>query len=300
MIRLSNIQLLLVAFTAVNCCITEVKHATWDFDPSIGAEVPYVKTVSDCRALCFDYLGNCRGYTFNTNGVVGTCYLFTELSGIHACETCSSGVTYEVVQGACSFNEDNELTEVFTNSAEECFHQCVDNPECQAFTWYDSSTPFKNVCFLFRTCDDVAICAGCQSGRVDCIESPQCYQHSLLSEESRHHNVLTQGDDIWFSDVENDYRTSTCWMGPGYYRVVLPAGTMIAEGKPALNACGTDRGGYLDAGSHPEEEGIEVDRTVKIVDVSSTYDITITKCPGGFYVYYLPNTTSSTHRYCSM
>ncbi len=300
MIGFTYIQLLLFGAAAASTCRSEIKSATWEFDPSIGEEIHYVKTVADCKARCWEDLGKCQGYTFTSNGVVGSCYLFHQLIGIHACETCSSGVTYEVVEGACTFDVDNELTEVKTNTAEECYQECTKTPDCNAFTWYDASSPFRNVCFLFRSCDEIAICAGCQSGKIDCLSNWQCYEHSLLSEESRHHFVLTEGDNIWFGDFTSNPRTSPCWMGPGYYRMVPPAGTMISEVEPARYACGTYAGGYLDAGSHPEEEGVEVDRTVKYVGVSSTRDITITKCPGGFYVYYLPDVSNYNYRYCSM
>ena len=292
---------MLFAAAAANTCRSQVDKATWEFDPSIGEEIHYVKTVYDCKARCWEDLGKCQGYTFTSNGVVGSCYLFHELNGIHACETCSSGVTYEVVEGACTFDVDNELTEVKTDTVEECYQQCVGTPDCKAFTWYDASSPFRNICFLFRSCDEVAICAGCQSGKINCLNNWQCFEHSLLSEESRNHLVLTEGDNIWFTDIALNSRRSPCWMGPGYYRMVPPAGTMISEVRPMLNACGTDKGGYLDEGSHPEEEGVEVDRTVKFEGTSEyTSDITITKCPGGFFVYYLPDVPGNLVRYCSM
>ena len=300
MIGFTYIQLLLFAPAAANTCRSQLEKATWKFHPTVGEEILYVDNVSDCKARCWEDLGKCQGYTFTSNGVVGSCYLFHELNGIHACETCSSGVTYEVVEGACTFDVDNELTEVKTDTVEECYQQCVGTPDCKAFTWYDASSPFRNICFLFRSCDEVAICAGCQSGKINCLNNWQCFEHSLLSEESRNHLVLTEGDNIWFSDFTSYSRESPCWMGPGYYRIMPPAGTMISEIKPAANACGTDYGGYLDAESHPEEEGVEVNRKIKYEGSSSTSDITITKCPGGFFVYYLPDVLGNYERYCSM
>ena len=300
MLQSSYLQLwlLLAILTAVKCCIVEINKATWRFNPNIGEEFHFINSVADCKSKCLEGPGNCKGYTFTYNGVVGSCYIFQELIDIHFCETCYSGVTYEIVAGACEFDEDNELTEVNTESAEECYQQCVKTTECEAFTWYDPASEFPKVCYLYTSCLDIASCSGCSSGKLNCIEASQCFDYNILDEELRNWNVESEDDDNKFGDLLSSSNRSPRWMGAGYYRMVPPAGTMIPERKPHFMACSTYYGGYLDEGSHPDDY-IEVERTVRFASDLYTINITITKCPGEYYVYYLPNTPSYGYRYCA-
>jgi len=281
----------------VNDCKVEVKRATWNFHYGSDEEIPGVITVEECKELCLNDSDNCRGYTHTTNEVVGYCYKFKELTGMRECSTCSSGTTPEFFEGVCPFNPEDELGEEIAESAEVCWQKCFDTTGCTSFTWYDSSTPFENICFLFSKCDDLKVCSGCQSGRVNCINTPQCFQYSILDEETR--NVIVHSE-MYYYDISSYYYQSPRWMGNAFYRLLPPAGTVIPEKDPGVSNCGTNEGGYLQSGSHPVVVGTEVEATVSFAGRPETVSITITKCPGSYFVYKLPEAKSygPLGRYC--
>ena len=62
-------------YVCLRSCNT-VKGATWNFQPGIDVEIPYVHTVQECKQRCESDPSNCQGYTYTTNGVVGYCYKF--------------------------------------------------------------------------------------------------------------------------------------------------------------------------------------------------------------------------------
>ena len=305
MIHLFQLSITLLLFYGpsliVGGCTVEVKRATWNYHYGSDIEVPGVQTVEECKELCLNDPVNCRGYTHTTNGVAGFCYKFKQLTGMHACDTCSSGTTPEYMEGACPFEVEDELGEESAESAEICWQKCFNTPGCSSFTWYNASTPFRNICFLFSACNELFPCIGCQSGRVNCIATPQCFEYNILDEETRNNKFVGKTDNIDYGDYSNNAYQSPRWLGPGYYRMMLPAGLVIPEHDPACDYCGTDYGGYLLEGSHPETVGLETESVVKFSGLSSSYnrDIIITKCPGDYYVYFLTSTSYHDLRYCA-
>ena len=308
MIHLFQLSITLLLFYVpspiVGDCTVEVKRATWNYHYGSDIEVPGVQTVEECKELCLNDPVNCRGYTHTTNGVAGFCYKFKQLTGMHACDTCSSGTTPEYMEGACPFEVEDELGEESAESAENCWKKCFDTPGCNSFTWYNSSTPFRNICFLFSACDQLYPCIGCQSGRVNCIATPQCFEYSILDEETRNNGLESSDDDIYYGDYNyGGIHQSPMWKGPGYYRMMLPAGLVIPEQEPPHDYCGTDFPGSLLEDSHPDTIGLETESVVWFNGGDSSYyrDITITKCPGEYYVYFLPETFYGANyfRYCA-
>ena len=274
-------------------CTVEVNHASWQYTEGRDDEIPGVPTVEECKAHCLSNPVYCRGYTHTTNGVKGFCYLYRELIGMQECSTCSSGTTPEYFEGACRFNNEDEIGAENTESAELCWQKCFETEGCSAYTWYDTTT----ACFLFSKCEDVEQCSGCHSGKVTCVSIPQCFNYKVLKEESRSIYTETTYPNYHY-DFKSADHSSPAWDGEGYYRMVPPAGTVIPETVPSSNRCSTPYPGYLASGSHPDSVGQEVDSAVYLNGRSGvSVNITITKCPGNYFIYYLPAIISG--RYCA-
>ena len=115
----------------------------------------------------------------------------------------------------------------------------------------------------------------------------------------------SDGNQICQLDYEGYSSTSPQWHGAGYYRIMEPAGTQLSEFAPGSYHCGTLHTIWLN-GTHPEEVGVEVRRTVCFdLDSGNSRDcwfkeeITVTKCGEDFFVYFLPNTYKyGLSRYC--
>ena len=172
------------------------------------------------------------------------------------------------------------------------------------YTWFNSSTPFANSCFLYASCNEEIPCYGCVTGRTNCISSPQCFEYQILDEESRAtSNYNCDCSNSCFCDQDGANFISVRWKGDGYYRFVEPSGTMMPESSPGAYHCGTIGSGWLH-GQHPEEEGLEVDMEACFDDYGSSTcvykaKITVTKC-NGYYVYHLvENPLTKVLRYCA-
>ena len=113
-------------------------------------------------------------------------------------------------------------------------------------------------------------------------------------------------------DVETTWTKAPDWHGPGWYRMMEPAGTIIPENPVNVNSCGTYSPGWLN-GTHPKTEGETVKRTV-CFNFEGHYDAQVSKndpicyrrsqieiknC-GDFYIYNLPDTVACPLRYCSI
>ena len=202
---------------------------------------------------------SCHGYTWLVNEVVSFCYKFKKLDGIHACEGCSSGTVPENITGACEGSIDDVIDTATTETVKECFQFCHDTLGCNAYTWFNSSTPFANICFLYASCNEEIPCYGCVTGRINCISSPQCFEYQILDEETRAtSNYNCDCSNSCFRDQDGANFISVRWKGDGYYRFVEPSGTMMPESSPGAYHCWTIGSGWLH-GPHPEEEGLEVD-----------------------------------------
>ena len=113
-------------------------------------------------------------------------------------------------------------------------------------------------------------------------------------------------------DVETTWTKSPDWHGPGWYRMMEPAGTVIPENPVDVNQCGTYSPGWLN-GTHPEAVGEPVRRKV-CFNYEGHYEehvvknnpicyrnamIQIINC-GDFYLYNLSDTVACPLRYCSI
>ena len=270
-------------------CSTTITGATWEYEWESDEEIPGIQTVEECSNLCRgDVL--CRGYTWKSNDIIGYCYKFKNLNGIHSCDGCSSGTMPESLVGACAGNVDDILAQDTADNVGECSQFCHDTEGCNAFTWFNESTPFSKSCFLYANCDTQVPCSGCDTGRINCIPSlpQQCFEHFILSEDSRR-NTFSNSDDLEICDRESARNPSPMWKGNAYYRFEEPAGKRMPEVSPGENHCGTDSPGWLN-GKHPTELGLEVEMEACFDDNSDACNlrskITVTQC-NGFYVYFL-------------
>ena len=128
-------------------CATTVTGATWKFTWGVDEEIQGVETVELCSDLCKED-ASCRGFTWLTNGVVSYCYKFKALTGIHACDGCSSGTFPETLGGTCAGSVDDIIDQDTTEDVEGCAQFCHDTLGCNAYTWYDENTPFATSCFF--------------------------------------------------------------------------------------------------------------------------------------------------------
>ena len=279
-------------------CATTVTGATWEFEWEIDEEIPGIPTVEQCSNLCKEDV-LCRGFTWKSNDIVGYCYKFKKLNGIHACDDCFSGTMSQSLFGACAESADDILAQDTTDNVDECSQFCHDTVGCNAFTWFNESTPFANSCFLYSDCDTQVPCYGCSSGKISCITSPQCFEHLILSEESRRITFSNPDNFLTLGDCEDQSYTSPMWRKDGYYRFVEPAGTMMSEVSPGSYHCGASAPGWLN-GKHPTELGLEVEMEA-CFDYNSDAcnhkrNVKVTNC-NGFFVYFL-TTACDTLRYC--
>ena len=224
-------------------------------------EIPGVKSVKIFSNLCKDD-SLWHGFTYKSNGIVGYCYKFKGLEGIHACEDSSSGTIPENLTGACAGSVEDIIDQSTTESVKECAQFCHATFGCNAYTWDNASTPFSRSCFLYKECLEQLPCYGCSTGRINCIIAPQCYEHRILDEESRNimnYDEYPYGIDHGYCDEGTYYSyTSPKWKGNGYYWFLEPAGQELAEESPGLGYCGTLITGYLH-GQHPTQLFEEVD-----------------------------------------
>jgi hypothetical protein len=124
----------------------------------------------------------------------------------------------------------------------------------------------------------------------------QCSDYMILDEADR--SVTNNnggcrdddGNDLCYADEEDRTYTSAQWKGEGYYRFQSPAGTQLPEYSPGPLHCGTSDTVWL-SGTHPDQVGVELQRTVCIADRGNKHDcfrkkhISVTNCKG-YYVYY--------------
>merc|ERR1712228_696724 len=126
--------------------------------------------------------------------------------------------------------------------------------------------------------------------------------YNKLTDSTRLHNFYNASGG--HCDKTGRSNTSPDWQGPGWYRVMSPAGSQISEHvrdpehKDIHGDCNTHHGGWM-LGGHPSiEEGI-VARTVGLRwDCNGTdkIQIRVVNC-NQFYLYEL-KTTSCSLRYC--
>ena len=86
---------------------------------------------------------------------------------------------------SCAASADDILDQATLPNLDECSQFCFDSSDCNAYTWWNESTPFQKTCFLYGTCDEQVPCYGCSSGISSCIQTPQCFEYLVLDEDNR-------------------------------------------------------------------------------------------------------------------
>ena len=123
----------------------------------------------------------------------------------------------------------------------------------------------------------------------------ECYDYQILNEATRNHKYR---DVINISDnIDPGCKPHEQWKGPGWYRIMEPAGTKIPEFPPAPG-CGTTYAGWMN-GNHPDKKGESVEREIcfhyagNICSFKTT--ITVTNCKE----YYVYNLLTHVNNYCT-
>ena len=127
--------------------------------------------------------------------------------------------------------------------------------------------------------------------------SAECLEYEILDDATRN---FEYGDGIYCDDsIDSD--TSPDWKGPGWYRMMSPAGTKMLEVTIPDYKCGTHATGWLN-GTHPDLLGETVDRTVCFNWASNSCtwssSVKVKNC-GGYFLYYLPKAPNCQLRYCA-
>ena len=127
----------------------------------------------------------------------------------------------------------------------------------------------------------------------------QCKSYKILDEADR--NIKTELENGAYCDDDTRGYDHGDFKGPGWYRMMTPAGTKIPEVAPPKWHCGTVATGWLN-GAHPDGLGQTVSREVCFNwngdKCNWKATIKVTNC-GGFYVYELPRTPNCNLRYCA-
>ena len=112
-------------------CATNVTGATWKFTVGFDHDIVKagVETVELCSELCKED-ASCHGYTWRSDGIIGWCYMFKSLDGMHACEGCISGTFPENLTGACAGSVEDVLDSGATETFEDCEQFCHDTLGC--------------------------------------------------------------------------------------------------------------------------------------------------------------------------
>jgi len=132
----------------------------------------------------------------------------------------------------------------------------------------------------------------------------------LLNDPTRNMNYATPEEQIQSgaycdkgADVIESYNTkSPDWQGSSWYRFVEPAGIKMPTEVVDINHCGSRASGFLN-GPYPTSVGETVTRQVcfhgpgfpSYCHFSKTVEV---KNCGGFYLFYLENSSSCDYRYC--
>ena len=285
-------------------CTNAVNGGTWKFKPGRDVALFGIETVEECSVMCASN-STCKGYTWRYDGVIGWCYKFAVLEDIFESAGVHSGTVTEVLEGSCLAEADAIIDEITTQSSDECAQLCYNTNGCVGYTWYEKSTPFPQYCFLYSICEDVIPCYGCSSGRISCVTSPQCYQYNVLDEESRSVHLHSDLDsNFYYCDrLEPGDVTSPRWQGQGYYRIMEPAGTVLSSSDPGINHCGTYGSGWIRGDTDDIQVGEE--RTVEACFTGHGDScfrrkmISVTRCPGDYFVYQLSEVPTCFSRYCA-
>ena len=100
-----------------------------------------------------------------------SCWTFSDIGEPEACEECISGQLADCQlcsQHVGCLVGGNLIAATPASSEIECKTLCEDRAGCVYYTWFESSTFFKKICFLLSSCEDTEDCTGCSSGPPSC------------------------------------------------------------------------------------------------------------------------------------
>jgi len=137
------------------------------------------------------------------------------------------------------------------------------------------------------------------------VKDDPCDNYHPLNRETRRYD-FKDVHNIFNCDKTFAYYCSLDWKGPGWYRAVKPAGTMIAELEdgPDTDSCGTNNPLWLRSGTHasilPGTTGDAEACTSGYGDTCYRVEKLEIKNCGEYFVYNLPEVTSCLEGYCTM
>jgi len=132
-----------------------------------------VETAEACQALCGD---GCAGFTCideESPFLAQVCALFSSSETTMACENCVSGPKECSCEfaGECAMTETNFVDVIHSvDTAAGCAGLCniFDSSNCSHFTFYNASSDFPQLCFLYDACQVSTDCVGCVQGPAVC------------------------------------------------------------------------------------------------------------------------------------
>jgi len=292
-------------------CNRTISGYTWKFNPKVDKDFSSL-TKDECAEKCLSFSW-CKGYTWSLDDSSGNiCHIFHELNQQHECKECSkcdSGI-FGQISGVCSVYKSANIIGIERTKTEmSCIEVCAKTKGCKYYSW-GAGKIFTELCFLFKKCTSTSSCEAWQSGQLQCItdpkviSNPECSNYQKLTDATRK-GTYGKGNYTDRKIPHPTTRTSPDWKGPGWYRVVAPAGTKILSGDPGHQHCNTDDPGYIDRGIYPIAPGKST--TLKVCfnagslgkcDKYHKNHITVTLC-NGFYVYKLPKPLNTDDRYCT-
>lgn len=134
------------------------------------------------------------------------------------------------------------------------------------------------------------------------LEISECSNYNVLDEPGRSisYGESNNCDQQGPSSEHRTAKTSDNWKGPGWYRLLSPAGSRIPEAPPGLGHCTTKATGWVNQ-THPIG-------TNELVDATFCFNFRSDICKwktegkikncGDFFVYYLVDTPWCNLRYC--
>ena len=133
----------------------------------------------------------------------------------------------------------------------------------------------------------------------------ECYQHNILDQPSRAASTHARSHSQYRADYMPGLKgTHSDWKGPGWYRFKGPNFTRMAVKSQVKGNyyCSAFSPGFLPNKAY---DGIKVGgkkRNVRIHFLQRHYgcrvDTQITRCPGNFYVFWLPQPFVGNRAYC--
>ena len=153
----------------------------------------HIPTASACLDVCTNTAA-CVAFTWKKqlwyNELAESCWTFSDIGEPEACKECISGQLANCQlcsqHFGCQIGE-NLIATVQVLSEIECKIKCADTAGCGYYTWFESSTTFKKICYLLSSCGDTVDCSNCMSGPPLC---PYCkgMEYNELDDPTRNIN----------------------------------------------------------------------------------------------------------------